>query len=246
MTKYIELSGSPRSYLAYEKLEGSEPGLVFLPGLKSDMEGTKALALHAYCKKVGRSYLRFDYFGHGKSSGKYEETTIKDWYSSVDNLFQKLKLKPPILVGSSLGGWLGLNYAYRNPLRVHGFVGIASAVQFTDEIFEGLSKSDKENLINHGYVEMPSDYEDGSYYISAQLIEDGKEFRMFDREVNLHCPIRLLHGLNDTDVAPSVSRRILKHINANDIALKMVEGADHRFSDPACQKILIEAIESIS
>ena len=246
MVEFIEVSGQSKSFLAYEKLDGSEPGIVFLPGLKSDMAGTKAMALQDYCEKMGKSYLRFDYFGHGKSSGKYEETTIKDWYSSVDILFQNLNLQPQILVGSSLGGWIGLNYAFRNPDKVRGFVGIASAVQFTDEIFEELTQAEKEDLSRKGFVEMPSDYEDGSYYISAKLIEDGKQFRLFDREVNYHCPIRLLHGLNDTDVSPSVSRRILQHVSSNDIAMKLVEGADHRFSDSDCQKIIIDTIESIN
>ena len=246
MTSYITLSETSKSYLAYDKLEGTEPGIVFLPGLKSDMEGTKAMALKAYCEEKGRSYLRFDYFGHGKSSGKFEETTIKDWYSSVDIMFKELDLGPQILVGSSLGGWIGLHYAYENPDKVHGFVGIASAVQFTDEIFEGLSDSERVGLSRKGYVELPSDYEDGAYYISAQLLEDGKQFRLFDKEVNYQCPIRLLHGLDDVDVSPSVSRKILNHVNSNDIAMKLVEGADHRFSDDYCQKLIIETIESIS
>ena len=246
MTNYLVISGQNQSFLAYENLVGSEPGVVFLPGLKSDMEGTKAMALEEYCKTKGRSFLRFDYFGHGKSSGKYEDTTIKHWYSSVVMLFQKLQLKPQILVGSSLGGWIGLNYAMRNPARVHGFVGIASAVQFTDQIFENLSQSEKENLSREGFVEKPSEYDDEPYRISAKLIEDGKGFRLFDRDVNLKCPIRLLHGLKDTEVSPAVSRQLLKHVNAKDKTLRLVGGADHRFSDTYSLRIIINAIESIS
>ena len=246
MTSYITLSETSKSYLAYDKLEGTEPGIVFLPGLKSDMEGTKAMALKAHCEEKGRTFLRFDYFGHGKSSGKFEETTIKDWYSSLVIMFKELGLGPQILVGSSLGGWIGLHYAYEHPDMVHGFVGIASAVQFTDEIYEGLSDSERVDLSRKGYVELPSDYEDGAYYISAQLLEDGKQFRLFDKEVNYQCPIRLLHGLDDVDVSPSVSRKILNHVNSDDIAMKLVEGADHRFSDDYCLKLIIETIESIS
>ncbi len=246
MSTFIVFPNNPSIYLAYEEVKGSEPTIVFLPGLRSDKEGNKAMALQEYCVKKGRSYLRFDYFGHGRSSGEFSETTIKDWYMSLEILLKKLEIQHPILVGSSLGGWIGLSYAHRNPQNVRGFVGIASAVQFTDAIFEGLSKEGKEEFRQKGYVEIPSDYEEGPYKITEKMVEDGKLFRLFDREVNIDCPIRLLHGLNDIDIPPPVSKKILNHVNAKDKDLKLVAKADHRFSDNFCMQIIFNTIDSIS
>ncbi len=246
MTKYlVGLQKDQTSKLAYEQIAGREPGIIFLPGLKSDMEGTKAKFLHSYCEKKHRSYIRFDYYGHGKSSGKFEDTTIKEWYSSLEILFKELTLPPQILVGSSLGGWIALHFAYKYPEKVKGVVGIASAVEFTDGIYQQMSKAEKEELKQKGYCEIPSDYDDGAYHISYRLITHGRRYKIFNKNPYYKCPIRLLHGLNDTAVDSSVSKNIIQKVKASDISLHLIEGADHSFSDERCLGLITRAIESI-
>ncbi len=244
MTEFFNLPSRPHLRLAYNLLEGDGPGIVFLTGLKSDMTGTKALALEDYCRKNGRTFLRFDYLGHGQSSLMYEDTTLHDWFESVEVIVRGLQLDRQTIVGSSLGGWLGLIFAHRFPHLVHGFVGIASAVEFTDELLKDLNKKNQEELARKGCIQIESDYGD-PYVFTQELLSSGQDFRVFDDAFRLKCPVRLLHGLDDIDVQPSVSRRLMRHIDCDDMAMNLVSGADHRFSDTRCLEWIVAAVESI-
>src|SRR6185369_11930132 len=138
MTSYLKLKNGGR--IAYNKTEGAAPGVIFLGGFRSDMSGVKALALENFCKKNGRAFLRYDYEGHGESSGKFEEGTIGKWKDNALQVLTKLTEGRQILVGSSMGGWIALLLAKQKPRRVAGIVGIAAAPDFTEDLLLGKMK----------------------------------------------------------------------------------------------------------
>jgi pimeloyl-ACP methyl ester carboxylesterase len=219
--------------IAYRRQEGRGPGVVFLGGFRSDMTGTKAQHLADWCAAEGRAFLRFDYTGHGASSGDFLDGAIGDWARDALDAVTRLTEGPLILVGSSMGGWISLLLAKRAPERVAGLIGIAPAPDFTeDSMWTGFDARQRAALAATGRVELPSDYADAPYVITRRLIEDGRAQLVLRAPLNLPFPVRLLHGTADTDVDPAVSLRLLAHARCADMRLTLVKGADHRFSGP--------------
>lgn len=232
--------------IAYHILPGRGPGVVFLGGFKSDMTGTKAEHLQAWAEAEGRAFLRFDYSGHGQSSGNFLDGSIGDWAEDAVAAISTLTEGLQILVGSSMGGWISLLVAKSLPQRVAGLVGIAAAPDFTeDSMWAGFSDSQKASLAA-GQVELPSDYSDDPYIITRRLIEDGRRHLVLRTPLPLPFPVRLLQGSADTDVPPSVALRLFDHADSPDIRLELVKGADHRFSDPDCLELIISSITDIT
>jgi len=226
--------------IAYHKTEGQGPGVVFLGGFMSDMEGTKALALEAWARARGRAFLRFDYSGHGQSSGAFTDGCIGDWAADARAVIEAVTEGPQVLVGSSMGGWIAALLAREIPARLAGFVGIAAAPDFTeDSIWRTLSEDDRARLMAEGLVELPSDY-GAPYPITRRLIEDGRRNLVLRAPLRLDVPVRLLQGTADADVDRSVALNLLDHIEGDDVRLTFVKHADHRFSAPA-QLALVEA-----
>jgi len=226
--------------IAYHRTRGEGPGVVFLGGFMSDMDGTKALHLQAWARDRGRAFLRLDYSGHGKSSGAFTDGCIGDWAQDAGAAIETLTTGPQILVGSSMGGWISLILARDMPQRVAGLVGIAAAPDFTeDSMWAHFTPSQKQELARVGLVHLPSDYGD-PYPITRRLIEDGRRHLVLRAPLSLPFPVRLLQGSADRDVDVSVALRLLDHAQGPDIRLTLVKGADHRFSTPDCLA-LIEA-----
>src|SRR5579883_3374902 len=145
--------------IAYHKSEGRSPTVVFLTGLRSDMRGGKALALEASCRARGQAFLRFDYRGHGESSGRFEEGTIGLWREDALAAIDALTQGPLLLVGSSLGGWIMLLAALARPARVKALLGIAPAPDFTEDLmWRELNEAQRETLLREGAVHLPSEY----------------------------------------------------------------------------------------
>ena len=231
--------------IAYHKTDGAGPGVVFLGGLKSDMEGTKALHLEAWARREGRAFLRFDYSGHGQSSGAFTEGCIGDWAKDAHAAITALTEGPQVLVGSSMGGWIACLVARASPGRVAGFVGIAAAPDFTeDSMWAGFSEADKARMMEEGQVALPSDYGD-PYIITRRMIEDGRNQLVLRSPLRIDAPVRLLQGTADADVEMSVALRLLAHLEGPDIVLELVKGADHRFSDDACLSRIVAAVEDV-
>ena len=232
--------------IAYHKTKGKGPGVVFLGGFHSDMDGTKAVDLEAWAKASGRAFLRFDYGGHGQSSGEFLEGCIGDWFADAKTAITELTDGPQILVGSSMGGWIALLICRAMPEKVAGLVGIAAAPDFTeDSMWSGFSDEERDDLQKKGRVEQPSDYSDEPYIITRKLIEDGRQQLVLRDKLSLPFPTRLLQGTADTDVDMSVALRLLEHTDGDDIRLTCVKGADHRFSSPECLKLIRRTIEEI-
>jgi pimeloyl-ACP methyl ester carboxylesterase len=231
--------------LAWEKLDGCGPTVVFLPGYRSDMNGDKATALAAFCTEHGHALLRFDYSGHGSSSGRFEDGTIgiwtKDALAAIDHLTQG-KL---VLVGSSMGGWIALLCALARSERVAALVGIAAAPDFTEALmWQALSVEQRAQLMLHGVLHVPSQYGDPTP-ITRALIEDGRSHLLLSAPIALGCRMRLLHGQADPDVPWELALRIAERITSPDVELTLVKDGDHRLSRPRDLALLCRTVEAL-
>jgi pimeloyl-ACP methyl ester carboxylesterase len=220
--------------IAYRRLDGRPPGIVFLGGFRSEMTGTKAVFLEDYCRRTGRAYLRFDYFGHGASSGDPAHGTIGRWLADAIALLDSLTAGPQILVGSSMGGWIMLLMALARTERVRALLGIAAAPDFTEDLlWSRLAPGQRAELIEKGSTILPSEYNAAGYAIGRALIEDGRRHLVLRGPIALECPVRLLHGLRDTSVPWPTSLRLAERLASRDVALTLVKDGDHRLSTAA-------------
>lgn len=243
MTRFLTTATGRR--LAFNRLTGTGAGIVFFGGFRSDMEGTKALWLEDWARAQGAPFLRFDYSGHGQSSGKFEEGCIGDWAEDAAAMIATESDGPQILVGSSMGGWIALILARAHPEQVAGLVGIAAAPDFTRQGFEaGFTPAQREEMTRTGHVALPSDYGE-PYVITKRLIEDGARHMVLESPLDLPFPVRLLQGTADRDVPVSWALRLLDHASGPDIRLTLVKGADHRFSTPECLAMIGEALGQV-
>ena len=240
------MTTAQRRRIAYHQTAGRGPGVVFLGGFRSDMQGTKALFLHDWAQARGQAFLRFDYSGHGQSSGDFLDGAIGDWFEDALEVITTLTRGPQILVGSSMGGWIALLLALAIPERIAGIVGIAAAPDFTeDSMWAGFSAAQRDELAQSGQVSEPSEYSDTPYIITRRLIEEGRNRLVLRKPLPLPFPVRLLQGTADVDVPPAVALRLLNHAEGADIRLTLHKGADHRFSTPDCLSMIATAIQEI-
>lgn len=231
--------------LAYHQSAGAGPGMVFLGGFKSDMEGTKALWLEDWARAQRRAFLRFDYSGHGLSSGAFESGTIGDWAADARAVIETLTQGPQVLVGSSMGGWISLLVAGAMQERVAGLVTIAAAPDFTEDgMWAGFDAAQRRMLLEDGQVALPSEYGE-PYVITRRLIEEGRDNLVLRSPLHLPFPVRFLQGTRDSDVDMSVALRLLDHASGPDMRLTLVKGADHRFSDPDCLALIGASVEDV-
>lgn len=233
--------------VAYAMSEGREPSVVFLGGFRSDMTGTKAMALEAWAQARGQGYLRFDYLGHGQSSGRFEDGTIGRWLDDSLAAIDKLTNGKLVLVGSSMGGWLALLAAQARLERIAGLVLIAAAPDFTERmLLEGLSAVDRATLERDGRLERPSQYSPEPSVFTWKLVEEGRRHLLLDKPLALSCPVRLLHGQSDPDVPWEYSLRIARHLDAPDVVTTLVKDGDHRLSTPADVARLVAIVEELT
>jgi pimeloyl-ACP methyl ester carboxylesterase len=231
--------------LAYHRFSGREPGVVFLGGLRSDMTGTKAVQLEEWARRSGRAFLRFDYSGHGASSGSFTEGCIGDWAEDAMAAITSLTEGPVVLVGSSMGGWISLLMARRMPEKLAGLVTIAAAPDFTEDgMWDNWSEDQRETLMSEGQLALPSEYGE-DMIITRRMIEDGRMQLVLRDPLALTVPVRMLQGTADEDVEMAVALRLLEHLDGPDIRLELVKGADHRFSDAACLDTITRALDEV-
>lgn len=233
--------------IAHHRRPGRGPGVVFLGGFRSDMTGTKALHLDAWAAAAGRAFVRFDYSGHGASSGSFAEGCIGDWAADAAAVLAALTEGPQVLVGSSMGGWIALLLARARPDRIAGLVGVAAAPDFTEDgYWAGMDAAARASLAAQGYIDVPTAYAPGPYRITRRLIEDGRRHLVLRTPLAAPFPVRLLHGSADADVPVAWGLRLLDHLAGPDVRLTLVRGADHRFSDPACLQLLTRTVDEIA
>ncbi|MBK8908425.1 MAG: alpha/beta hydrolase [Rhodospirillales bacterium] len=219
--------------IAYHCTPGKAPGVVFLTGYMSDMTGGKALCLERFCRERGHGYVRFDYFGHGASSGAFVDGTIGRWTEDAVFVLDRLTEGPQILVGSSLGGWIMLLAALKRPERVAALLGIAAAPDFTEDLMnETLTADQKTILERDGVVPVYSPYDPEPTPVTRLIIEEGRNHLVLRDEIPLDCPVRLIHGMRDPDVPWRTALAIAERLRSADVEVTLVKDAEHRLSEP--------------
>jgi pimeloyl-ACP methyl ester carboxylesterase len=233
--------------IAYHRLDGKSPGIVFLGGFRSDMTGSKAMALEAFCRGRGQAFLRFDYFAHGASSGEFAEATIGRWRDDAIAVLDALTAGPQILVGSSIGGWLMLLTALARPARIAALVGIAAAPDATEDLmWRRLSPVQQRAMRQDGSVTVPSEHDPAGYLLTHRLIEEGRAHLVLRGPIALPCPVRLLHGMADRDVPWQTSLRLAERLAGADVTLTLIKAGDHRLSSEADLARLRRILEALT
>jgi len=228
--------------LAHHYSPGAAPTIVFLPGYRSDMQGSKVLALEAWAQARGQAFLRFDYRGCGASPGAFEDHTLADWRDDALGLIDTLVEGPVVLVGSSMGGWLMLLVAKARPERIVGMVGIAAAPDFTDW---GFTAEEKRLLVEQGRLEQPSAYSDAPMVTTRAFWQSGEAHRMLDAPIAFDGPVRLLQGQCDEEVPWELALRLAATIRSENVQTWIVKDGNHRLSRDGDMRLLLRATEDI-
>jgi len=249
--RFLEIgAGSERRAIAVRERSGAGPGLFWLSGYKSDMNGTKSAALARWAEDAGRAIVRFDYSGHGESGGVFTEGTIGRWLADALAVFEACCRGPQIVVGSSMGGWLALLMvrALRQrrpnaPASVAGLVLIAPAVDFTEELmWKRFPPAIKRELEKTGVWARTSDYSAEPYFVTRQLIEEGRNHLLLGGMIETGCPVRILQGVEDPDVPWQHAVELVSRLASDDVVLTLVKDGDHRLSRPEDIERLIRAV----
>lgn len=230
--------------LAYRVTPGRTPGVVFLPGFMSDMTGEKAQSVEAYCRDSGQACLLLDYSGHGASGGRFEDGTIGQWVEDalhvIDHACPTGEL---VVIGSSMGGWIALHVALARAARMAGLIGIAAAPDFTEELMmAAMTPAERDTLLRDGVLRVPSAY-GGEQIITRRLIEEGRDRLLLQGEkIDIPCPVRLLHGMDDPDVPWETALKLAWGIAGGDVQVTLVKDAGHRLSRPEDIALLLRTL----
>jgi len=243
MTKVQYLTINNDIKIAYSKLAGKEPGVIFCCGFMSDMMGAKATFLEKICQEKGLAFVRFDYRGHGQSSGKMETANISLWLADALAVFDNLTQGPQIVVGSSMGGWIATLMAIARPERVKKLIGIAAAPDFTEDlIWANLSKEMQNRLLQNEILYIPNEYSEQPHTIIPQLIEDGRKNLVLRAPIAIQCPVHLLHGMQDTDVPWQCSLQLAEKLQTADVKVTLIKDGEHRLSRESDLSLLAAAL----
>jgi pimeloyl-ACP methyl ester carboxylesterase len=253
LTSLIIESPAPARTIAVRVREGKGPGLFWLGGFKSDMKGTKADALDRWADEQSRACIRFDYSGHGESSGDFRAGTIGRWLEESLAVYLEFAKGPQVLIGSSMGGWLALLLATRlrelkgaapQHASLAGMVLIAPAVDFTEELmWKQFSPAIRREIETKGEWLRPSDYDASGYPITRGLIEDGRKHLMLGGLIEPGCPVHILQGVQDPDVPWQHAEALVTRLSRDDVVLTLIKDGDHRLSRPEDIERLIAAVK---
>jgi pimeloyl-ACP methyl ester carboxylesterase len=256
--KFLHIGdGSERRAIAIRQRAGAPPGVFWLSGYKSDMQGTKAAALAQWAERAGRACVRFDYSGHGESEGAFTEGTIGRWLADSLAAFDASCSGPQVLVGSSMGGWLallmvrelkrrraGAATARPEPASIAGLVLIAPAVDFTEELmWKRFTPAIRQELETTGIWARPSQYSAEPYLVTRQLIEEGRKHLLLGGMIETGCPVRILQGVEDPDVPWQHAKALVARLARDDVVLTLIKDGDHRLSRPEDIERMIRAVE---
>lgn len=245
MSEFIDVGGRP---IAVERRAGRAPGLFWLGGFRSDMTGSKALALDRFGAEHSLAVTRFDYSGHGSSGGDFNDGTISRWLEEALAVFETTT-GPQIVVGSSMGGWLALllirELRRRGDSRVFGLILIAPATDMTELMLAQMPKKYRKLLDQQGFVEEPSAYSAEPYRINKTLIEDGAQHLLFGRAIETGCPVTILQGARDKDVPKEHALKLVQHLVNDPVTFTLVPDGDHRLSRDEDLALLGRTIEGL-
>jgi len=249
---FIEIGeGTAKRKIAVRARTGSAPGLFWLGGFNSDMQGTKALALDAWAAEHGRSCVRFDYSGHGESGGAFVEGTIGRWLEESVAVFEQFCVGPQVVIGSSMGGWMALLLARQIASRASsraslaGLVLIAPAPDFTEQLmWNSFSPAIQDEIRTKGVWLRPSQYGE-AYPITYALIEEGRNHLLLGSAIEVGCPVRILQGAQDPDVPWQHAFALAHRLPSDDVVLTMIQDGDHRLSRPQDIARIIAAVAEV-
>jgi pimeloyl-ACP methyl ester carboxylesterase len=242
--------GAAARRIAVRLAPGGGPAVVWLGGFRSDMRSTKAAALAAWGARHGRTVLRFDYSGHGESEGRFEDGTIGAWLEESLAVIEALAGERPVLVGSSMGGWIALLAARRMAERgmpPSGLVLIAPAPDFTEDLmWNAFSEDVRREILQKGAWLQHSDYSPDPYPITRRLIEEGRSHLLLSSAVRAGCPVHILQGMQDADVPWRHALRLVERLAEDDVLLTLVKDGDHRLSRPEDLERIFSALEAVA
>ena len=230
--------------IAYRRIGGSGPTIVWIGGFRSDMEGTKALALEAAAQERGWSYVRYDHFAHGQSSGDWLQATIGRWREDAIALIDSLE-GPVIPVGSSMGGWVALLLALARPERMQGLVLVNPAQDFTERLmWPSLDDHVRQSILRDGEALI---VEAGlaEYVLTGRMFEEARDWLLLDAAIPIAAPVHILQGRADETVPQAHALALVERLTGGDVTLDLVEGGDHRLSTPRDLARLVDAVERL-
>lgn len=232
--------------LAYQRVKGKSPGVVFLPGYGSNMSGQKAEALQDFCKSLGHSYLRFDYTGHGASEGIFSEGTIGTWKKDVLFILDEVAEGPQILVGSGMGGWLMLLAAIARPEKTKALVGISTAADHFVTAFKSLPLEARKEFEDNGMWTIPTKSNDeGVYTVSMDFLKEAENHCILQSPIPVTCPVRLIHGLKDEDVPWHISMQVAERVLSTDVDIILRRHGQHRMAEKDDIKLMVYTIDDL-
>ena len=214
--------------IAYKRIKGKSPGIVFIHGLNSDMEGKKAIFIEKYAKKNKLSFIRFDCRGHGKSSGNFEDFTISDWKKDLFDIIDNLTKGPQILIGSSMGGWLMLLAAKSKKRKISGLIGLAAAADFGKDLFNSLSTKNKHDIKTKGITKYT--YKGFAYFLTKEFFIHCTKNKILNKKIRFNKPVILIHGNKDNIVKDTMPIKIMKKLISKNVQIKFLKSSDHSLS----------------
>ncbi len=230
--------------LAYQRQSGDterKVGVLFLSGYASDMAGSKASFLAARCAAHGVPFLRFDYRGCGQSSGRFEDGTIGAWAADALEVFDRLTTGPQIVIGSSMGAWIGLKLVQARSARIKALIGVAAAPDFTENlIWAALTEDERAQLMRDGILSNA----EGRGPLTLRFLEEARQHLVLSAPLSVPCPLRLIHGMRDQDVPWGIATQLAAHVAQEDVTLTLIKNGDHRLSNPEDLEILWQTVES--
>jgi pimeloyl-ACP methyl ester carboxylesterase len=230
--------------IAFKQVEGDGPTVLWIGGFRSDMEGTKALALDAAARERGWRFLRYDHFAHGRSSGDWRQATIGRWREDAIAVIDAIG-GPVIPVGSSMGGWVALLAALARPQAVAGLVLINPAQDFTERLmWPGLADDERQAILRDGETDITEDGL-GNYVLTRRMFEEAREWLLLDGAIRIEACTHILQGRADDTVPWRHAMALIERLEGGDVLLDLVEGGDHRLSKPADLERMINAIEAM-
>ena len=245
---FKKLYTNKEDFIAYknQNFHKNKKTLIWFGGLNSDMDGTKAIFLSNLSKKNKINFCRFDYFGHGKSSKRFEDCVISDWLNSGLKIIDEVIGTDAILIGSSMGGWISTLISLKRKKRVKGLILIAPAIDMTKNLmWDKFSTQEKKEISSKGFLERYTEQYKSSYKITKALINDGKNYLILKDKISLSIPIRIFHGVKDDAVPWNLSLDLMSCFSYSDIKVNFNKNGDHSLSSKSDLKNLGDTIMEI-
>ena len=244
MSDFETLARLDGETLAFKAVVGDGPTVIWIGGFRSDMEGTKALALEQAARERGWSFVRYDHFAHGQSSGDWRQATIGRWREDAVALIDSLE-GPVIPVGSSMGGWVALLATLARPERIKGVVLVNPAQDFTEKLmWPGLADHERQAILREGETVITEEGL-GSYVLTRRMFEEARDWLLLDGIIDIKAPIHVLQGRADDVVPWRHQVDLVERLSGGDVRLDLIEGGDHRLSTPRDLERLVEAVEAM-